>query len=230
MIYITGDTHGVNDFEKLNVFAAQNGALTKNDYVIVAGDCCGMLYADTAEKVLSMYEALPFTVLFVDGNHENYDYLYGCSVENWKGGKVHKLRPSVIHLMRGQVFSISGKTFFSFGGATSIDRANRIVGLDWWEREVPNFYDLDEGIANLNKYHNKVDYIVTHSCGERSLRQILSLLPYHKRQLFPENQILTNFESLDYRYWYFGHFHLDAELDDRTTALYRRIVKIETET
>ena len=25
-------------------------------------------------------------------------------VELWHGGKVHKVRPSVIHLMRGQVF------------------------------------------------------------------------------------------------------------------------------
>ena len=51
-------------------------------------------------------EEKPFTTLYVDGNHENFDRLYGYPIENWQGGKVHKIRPSVLHLMRGQVFEI----------------------------------------------------------------------------------------------------------------------------
>lgn len=34
---------------------------------------------------------------------EIYDRLYSYPVEYWKGGKIHRIRPSVIHLMRGQV-------------------------------------------------------------------------------------------------------------------------------
>ena len=62
-----------------------------------------------------------FTTLFVDGNHENFDRLYEYPVEEWHGGKVHKIRPSVIHLMRGQIFEIEGKSIFTFGGASSHD-------------------------------------------------------------------------------------------------------------
>lgn len=29
----------------------------------------------------------PFTTLFVDGNHENFDLLNAYPVENWHGGK-----------------------------------------------------------------------------------------------------------------------------------------------
>ena len=66
-------------------------------------------------------EGKPFTTLFVDGNHENFDRLYAYPVEEWHGGKVHKIRPSVIHMMRGQVFAIDGKSVFTFGGASSHD-------------------------------------------------------------------------------------------------------------
>ena len=38
MIYVTGDTHGLEDFHKLHLFAGKHPELTINDYVIVAGD------------------------------------------------------------------------------------------------------------------------------------------------------------------------------------------------
>ena len=47
-----------------------------------------------------------FTTLFLDGNHENFDRLYGYPVEKWHDGKVLKIHPTVIHLMGGQIFVI----------------------------------------------------------------------------------------------------------------------------
>ena len=46
------------------------------------------------------------------------------------GGKVHKIRPSVIHLMRGQVFELEGKKIFTFGGASCHDIDGGILELD----------------------------------------------------------------------------------------------------
>ena len=37
MIYVTGDTHGLEDFHKLHIFAGEHPELTLNDYVIIAG-------------------------------------------------------------------------------------------------------------------------------------------------------------------------------------------------
>ena len=62
-----------------------------------------------------------FKKLLTDGNHENFDRLYAYPVEMWHGGKVHKIRPSVIHLMRGQIFELEEKKIFTFGGASSHD-------------------------------------------------------------------------------------------------------------
>jgi hypothetical protein len=56
-------------------------------------------------------------VLFVDGTHENFDLLNAMAKESWNGGKVHIVSENILHLMRGQVFNINGKLFFTFGGA-----------------------------------------------------------------------------------------------------------------
>ena len=48
-------------------------------------------------------------------------------VSEWNGGKVHFVRPNVIHLMRGQVFTLQGQTYFTFGGASSHDIQDGIL-------------------------------------------------------------------------------------------------------
>lgn len=41
--------------------------------------------------------------------------------EEWNGGHVHKVRENVIHLMRGEIFHLNGKSVYVFGGARSHD-------------------------------------------------------------------------------------------------------------
>ncbi|MCL2631096.1 MAG: metallophosphoesterase, partial [Firmicutes bacterium] len=116
-IFVTGDTHGGIDFNKLISLKQKYKDLCLDDYVIVAGDFGGVWNKGTLNKDLKKYVNLPFTVLFVDGNHENFDLLNSLPVEEWKGGKVHRVAENVLHLMRGQIYYILGKTFFVFGGA-----------------------------------------------------------------------------------------------------------------
>ena len=95
MIYITGDCHG--NFERFNpsIFPEQN-EMTKEDYVIICGDFGGVWHRDEESKeetmVLDWLDSRPFTTLFVCGNHENFDRLYQYPIEDWHGGKVHKIR------------------------------------------------------------------------------------------------------------------------------------------
>ena len=227
MIYVTGDTHGLEDFHKLHLFAGKHPELTINDYVIVAGDFGAIWSERTLVENLRYYTELPFTVLFVDGNHENFDLINSYPVEIWNGGKVHKIKPNVIHLMRGQIFEIEGKTIFTFGGATSIDRDFRIEGRSWWSQELPTYEELDEGIANLKQYGNKVDYIITHSCGQRALMYPKLRIHAGVKIACPESHLLSNFEDVvEFKHWYFGHFHIDAQLSDKYTALMNNIVKL----
>jgi len=133
MVYITGDTHA--DFSRFeeSKFSIQT-EMTKNDYVIICGDFGGVWTFEkesSREKYwLDWLNERNFTTLFVDGNHENYTRLYNnYLVEGWHGGKVHKIRPSIYHLMRGEIFKIDGNLSFTFGGASSHDIQDGILNL-----------------------------------------------------------------------------------------------------
>lgn len=126
-MFVTGDLHGYEDISKLNSkrFPA-NKHLTKEDYVIVAGDF-GLVWDHQQDELYwrKWLARKNFTTLFIDGNHENFDLLNSYPVEQWNGGKIHKINDSILHLMRGQVFSIHGLKVFTFGGAQSHDKAYR---------------------------------------------------------------------------------------------------------
>lgn len=113
MIYITGDTHG--DFTRFSAKRLRRTGmeLTKEDYIIICGDF-GLCWAKdkTFEYHCKNFAEKPYTILWVQGNHENYDMIGEYPLEEWHGGKArHIIRDKVILLERGQVFVIDGKTF-----------------------------------------------------------------------------------------------------------------------
>ncbi len=96
--------------------------MTRDDFMIICGDFGGVWEGGKKDaRSLDRLENLPFTTLFVSGNHENFDLLRKYPIEEWNGGKVQRIRPHVIHLMRGQVFDLQGYSFFTMGGARSHD-------------------------------------------------------------------------------------------------------------
>ncbi len=227
MIYITADTHGQTDFGKILYFLSAHRGLTKKDYMIIAGDFGGMKEEGEFATTLQMYADLPFTTLFVDGNHENFDLLDTYPIEIWNGGKIHRISSDIIHLMRGQVFEIEGKTFFAFGGATGADKCLRIEGYDWFPQEIPSREEYEEGVANLKKYHNTVDYIVTHTCDEKALWYPPLVTRVSHREVCPENLMFSHFEEIvSYKHWYFGHYHLDGDLTAKKTVLFQKILPL----
>lgn len=245
-IFITGDTHGDIDIKKLNTqnFPVQKD-LTKDDYVIIAGDFGNIWYGTRDISVtnpnyeippqhkpyvgkddyhLKWFENKNFTTLFIDGNHENHALLSSYPVEMWNGGKIHRIKPSVIHLMRGQVFEIAGKTFFTMGGASSNDKAYRRENMSWWPGELPDEEEFREALVNLERYDFRVDYVITHCIGDRMMGAIYEDHKMHDR--------LTAFldeleDKLSYEKWFFGHFHKDWIVDDRHRVLYQDVIEIE---
>lgn len=133
MIFVTGDIHAKpNKFANLNF--PEGKELTKEDYVIILGDF-GLVWnkdeeSDNEAYWLNWLDNKPWTTLFIDGNHENFDRLndykkYPC--EEWCGDLVQKIRPSVIHLCRGEIFDIDGYRFLAMGGAASYDIKHGII-------------------------------------------------------------------------------------------------------
>ena len=255
-LFITGDTHGKLHKFNTTKFPQQKN-LDKEDFMIICGDF-GLVWSvnqemrENREEIwwLDWLERLPFTVLFVDGNHENFDRLNKYPVEEWHGGKVHKIRPSVIHLMRGQVFEIASKKIFTFGGAASHDVSDGILEPDdpklrekikelnkrramfrvnhvsWWKEELPSEEELEEGWSNLAKHGNKVDYIISHCCPG----QVQKLID---QQLDEQNELTAYFDSVrlsvEYNKWYFGHYHQDKTITNKEVLLYHRIIELGEE-
>ena len=227
-IFITGDTHCDYDWHKLNTtnFPEQKN-LTKDDYVIITGDFGGVWDQDKTDKyIIKTYEKRNFTTLFVDGNHENHDALDGFPVEEWHGGKIHRISNTVIHLMRGQVYEIGGKTFFTMGGAQSTDKIYRKEGISWWARELPSDEEYSEAISNLEKHDFKVNFIVTHCAPEDYAYYYTDLdisRKINKMTTFLSGLITEHDISFDG--WYFGHYHEDIDFDN-FHCLYQRVVEI----
>lgn len=72
-----------------------------------------------------------------------------------------------------------------------------------------------------------VDYIVTHSCGERALMYPPLKNRSFQMKCYPENHMQSYFEDIvDYKHWYFGHYHMDGRLNDKMTVLYQDILQI----
>ena len=174
------------------------------------------------QKLLDWYNDKPWTTLFCDGNHENFDLLSKYPMEEWNSGKVHRIRPKVIHLMRGQVFTINGKKFFTMGGATSVDKWCRIEGRSWWKEELPSRAEYEEGLDNLEAHNNKVDYIISHSCSNEML-DYLSKGTYAHDDITGSLTIVTN--TVDFKTHFFGHYHIDDNFG-RYRALYQDVIEI----
>ena len=222
MIYVTGDCHGNFRRFQSDCFPEQAN-MTKDDTVIITGDCGGVWFGDSRDdETLDWLERLPFTLAFVCGNHENYDALERYPVAEWHGGKVHRVRPHVLHLMRGQVFELESYRFFTMGGAKSHDTNHRINHISWWRQELPSDEEYSEALQNLERYNWQVDYIITH-CAPTSIALMGSR---HN-----EADRLTDFlqevrERAKYHYWLFGHYHDNKAVDEKHILLWEQIVQI----
>ena len=232
MIYVTGDTHGQIDTAKLFPGSFPDGkTLSRDDYLIIAGDFGGIWNGGEHDKnCLEFYAEKKYTILFVDGNHENFDLLNAYPVEIWNGGKIHRITENVIHLMRGQVYEIDGKTFFTFGGGISIDKARRIPYVSWWPQEEPSVAETEEALENLGKYNNKVDYIITHAAPQSIMRNELSQIRSMMKMDCETEKFLDylyNDLKVEYEMWFCGHYHMDAFIRScKLQALYNNIIKI----
>ena len=159
MIYITGNTHGdINRFE-----TEQTKKFTSEDYLIICGDF-GFIWngGKKEEKQLERLSQKPYTILFVDGTHENFDLLNAYPTKRWNQGTVHEIRPNILHLMRGEIFEIDGHSIFAFGGGETEEKEVYMETGRWWPEEMPTRQEMIVGAKHLFNHQLTVDYIITH--------------------------------------------------------------------
>lgn len=261
-IYVTADTHGEEDLGKVQMFDFNTRQLriTKKDYLVILGDFGVIWYPEKHRmykyrmKVLEYLHRCPWTTLFIDGNHENFDMLNKYPVIDMFDGKVGKINDSVFHLKRGEVYNICGKKIYCMGGATSIDKNLQSMRNTWWEEELPSPEELKHGMLKLREHNFEVDYIFTHN-GPKSITQQYTDNLYKrgleiKGSLVPIKLTPKDLKSLDvddedefscslseyfddmmdlvtYKKWYFGHWHDDWLSDDgKHQMLFEGIIRL----
>lgn len=225
MIYLTGDTHAGHDMYKLSLDALDRQGIhfDDGDFLIVTGDFGFPFLPKEIDEFessggssgeyafwIKWFSALPCTVLFVDGNHDNHDWWAKQQVSEMFGGKVqiHPHAANIVHLMRGEVYTIDGMTFFAFGGGVSIDKQYRTEGVSWWAGEQATTVQIENARGNLGRVGSKVDFILSHTMP----RSLIAAIPMFSRKLCPDTcaefleEVLA---TVEYRAWFCGHFHVD---------------------
>lgn len=253
MIYIIGDCHGDWGGRFSEEAFLEQKDMTGDDFVLVCGDFGIWNDSKTERYWLDWLGKKNFTIYFVDGNHENFDRLYGDEFEvvDFHGGKAHKIRDNIYHLMRGYVFELCQKKIFAFGGASSHDiqdgildrndfetdeefsytvkrwnkqdKMYRINHISWWKEEMPSMAEMDFGLKILERFDNEVDFVVTHCCPQDVVNTFSGGM-YEADRLTEYFDLVA--DKIKFRKWFFGHYHNDAEILCDYIMLYEQIIRI----
>jgi len=255
-IYITGDVHCGESIDKfwefLYVKILRNEQFTKDDYIIVCGDF-GLLWEDEPgklEKLLAeLYEIhFPWTTLFIDGNHENFNRLEKLPEVEMFGGLVDKYSDSIYHLKRGEVYTIEGKKFLTIGGALSIDIEpipdewpGRILNKSYWKQELLSDSDKTKITKALIDNNFEFDYIITHTAPSNYIYDLIKV--YEPNYVYNNKKKDWNEQKIDdpvakfleyevlrrgvkFKRWFCGHLHDDIPINDKFMFTYDTFTKI----
>lgn len=207
-------------------------AWTGEDKLIVTGDFGFVFRGEknylSERNKLNALAQKPYEILFADGNHEGFDFLAEYPQELRYGAPVRRIRDNIFWLQRGYVYTIEGHTFFTMGGAYSMDKAFRLSHQAltgekiWFEQELPNAEEYHRAIHTLQGAGMKVDYIITHTAPTYIIPLVI------KKMSDPHDAELTGFldwiyHDVTFKKWFFGHFHEDMEVTDRLTACYKKV-------
>ena len=217
MVYITGDTHG--RFERIDRFTTQMKTRI-SDVMIVLGDAGLNFYLNKRDQQTKNYvNQFEITTFCLHGNHEARPQTIPSYIEKeFHGGKVlfEPDYPNILFAVDGEVYDFDGLQCLVIGGAYSVDKWYRLERhYPWWPDEQPDDAAKARVEAKLKELDYKVDIVLSHTCPLHFQPREM-FLPY-----FDQSTVDTSTEEwleeieakLDYRKWYFGHYHTRKRKD-----------------
>lgn len=181
---LCGDVHG-------NI-PAYIHLVKDSDYSIQLGDL-GFNYKPSMFNISSEFHKV------VAGNHDNYTLNEGVFIHQ----TAHFLGNFGVHVVPN-----IGSFFFVRGGQ-SIDRDERIIGINWWPEEELNYFQC----ANASKYYEEIkpDIVVSHECPKEIIPFVSTIKRYKGRPIGESKTSLLLQNMIEIhrpRYWFFGHYHV----------------------
>ena len=247
MIYITGDTHNIEDMSNLSTdylkwcCFEQDADYHDISYAIVLGDfglpwfSCpvdenGIHPVEKTDRyLLKWYNNKSFKVLAVQGNHDNYDMIEKLPEVEMFGSTVLKVSENVFYLKRGEVYNIEEKRFLVLGGALSEDKMYRKIHESWWPQEQwseEEEADCLEKIRTLGEIEGgQIDYVLSHTGPTKGI--VLADSYYsneeHQKELLKDSTVAFNDKidsMISYKKWFFGHWHSDWDYVNHAISKY----------
>lgn len=204
-VLVVADLHG--EWNELNKLINKK----KPDIVFQAGDfgywpCLEQPYSRITDGVL--YPAWKVKgikpqgskVYWCDGNHEQFssaDFFHKFSRNPIK---VYK---EVYYMPRGSVYTLQdGRNVMFIGGADSIDKHHRTLGVDWFKEELISYKQQNF----ILDYVGNIDIVISHTCPtEWKPREDL-----FGKEEDPTRKVLSAvLEKFKPDHWYSGHFHIE---------------------
>ena len=201
-IYVVGDIHG--DWEFLNTFINK-----KNPGIILQVGDYGWWPAFDGKHTLGkitysngLTKSHPWylngiknpntKIHWCDGNHEDHWAL--------KDITDNETQPNCFYQKRGSTMTLpDGRVVLFMGGAYSIDKSMRTMGVDWFPEETISWGDM------MNLPDCKVDIVISHTCP-------VSFLPYLNIGVKANDPSCEALENILLKYrpteWFHGHWHL----------------------
>jgi len=206
-IIVVGDIHG--EWAQLNALIAKK----KPDIILQCGDFgwwpkwhnTRTVGTPRGGKKWNQYGLKPgdTKIYWCDGNHEDH---WSIKEDLLKTGKF-EIMPNVFYQPRGSTLTLpDGRVVLFMGGADSIDKASRHIGIDWYPDEV-----LTQGDVYCVAKSLKVDIVISHTCTVDMYKALMKTLdPWRQEKggdpsLWGLQYIFENFRP---KFWYFGHFHI----------------------
>jgi hypothetical protein len=214
-ILTVGDTHGVMRWLRESVIEAALDLRCRE--VMQVGDF-GFVWSnsiDTARRVLnevSSHEiAAGLMLRFLPGNHENHPTLerLAASAERTTEGH-YRLAPRVYYTGRISQWAWGSHRLAAVGGATSIDRWDRVPGVSWWPEE-----ELTEEEVLTAQQLGPVDVLFSHD-GPPGI-PLPYLVPDLPSDIHRERMARVG-AALQPRLWLHGHYHASVHYSFRHAA------------
>ena len=204
-IIVCGDLHG--NWGYLNSLMQKK----RPDIVLQCGDMGwwpkletskGVIYGQKSWKCKGLKIPEETKVYFCDGNHEDHWDLEWHRNEEYN---IVELYDRCFYCPRGSTLKLpDGRTILFIGGADSIDKAHRTLGIDWFPEEVISYADAERALS----LETPIDIVISHTVPLEWVPDVCRGEKFGD----PSRQALSAvLEKFSPPLWFSGHWHKYAE-------------------
>ena len=187
VILFLGDTHANLHHIDGCVNAIEKRGLPRAEAVIQLGDFG--FFSQWIGSYLDGRQTIKTPTWFIDGNHEDHDFLDG-KLEKWDV-------KNLTYIKRGTTIELGGVKILGIGGATSVDFTMC--------RDI-----LDEDIA-LAMTQKRPDIIVSHDCPA-GIGMPSNLMFSGVKSETGDRRLTRVLKYFKPDFWFFGHYHVWHEI------------------